>query len=118
MQPGYIPQLRLQSPLGAHPVSTAFAPAMPPTTGVKKLQALEETERSNGFQNVLSGTLNGINATMAAPDALMQRALVSNDVDVHDVMVANVKAELAVNVSAQFVTKIVQAYDRILQIQI
>jgi len=48
----------------------------------------------------------------------MHEAMTTGSVDVHDVMIANAKSELVVNIAAQMTTKVIQAYDRILQIQI
>ena len=45
-------------------------------------------------------------------------AMTTGNVDVHDLMVANAKAELLVSVTTQVATKVVQAYDKILQIQL
>ena len=70
------------------------------------------------FKDALSGLVQSVNDTMTAPDAMMQNAMTTGGVDVHDVMIANSKAELVVNVTAQVATKVMQAYDRILQIQI
>lgn len=81
---------------------------------VVKTQGLE----GPSFKQVMGNTLNQVNTVVSAPDALMQQAVTTGNVDVHEVMIANSKAELAVNLTAQFTTKVVQAYDRILQIQI
>jgi flagellar hook-basal body complex protein FliE len=70
------------------------------------------------FQNVLSHTVQSLNDTVSAPDALMHDAMTTGSVDVHDLMIANAKAELMVSVTTQIATKVVQAYDKILQIQI
>lgn len=82
---------------------------------------LEEGDPANqvSFKNVLVDTLHGVNETLSAPDELMQQVMTgAPGVDIHDVMVANAKADLAVNVATQVTTKIIQAYDRLLQIQI
>jgi flagellar hook-basal body complex protein FliE len=83
-------------------------------------QKIAETgaENATSFQKVLGNTLQSVNATLQEPDALMHQALTTGGVDVHDVMVANAKAELLINVTTQVATKVIQAYDRILQIQI
>ena len=56
---------------------------------------------------------------MNAPDNLLKDAMMgSENVDIHDVMVAMSKAEIAVNVATTATGKIIQAYDKIMQIQI
>jgi flagellar hook-basal body complex protein FliE len=77
-----------------------------------------DTDNKSSFQNVLSNTISGINETLTAPDTLMQQAMTTGGVDVHDVMVAGAKADLAINVTTQIATKVLQAYDRLLQLQI
>jgi flagellar hook-basal body complex protein FliE len=70
------------------------------------------------FQSVMSETLGQVNEVVSKPDAMLQDAMTTGNVDIHEVMIANAKAEMTVNLTAQFTTKIIQAYDRILQIQI
>jgi flagellar hook-basal body complex protein FliE len=70
------------------------------------------------FTNVLMNTLKGVNETAQKPDALLKEAMTTGRVDIHDVMLANSKAELAVNMTSAVLTKVIQAYDRILQIQV
>lgn len=80
---------------------------------------IEEPSNQTSFKNVMMDTLQGVNETLSAPEDLMQQAMTgTSGVDIHDVMVANAKADLAINVATQVTTKIIQAYDRLLQIQI
>ena len=85
--------------------------------GAVKLSMPFDTEKVS-FQDTVGKMLNQVNETAAAPDALMHDAMTTGTVDVHDVMVANAKAELLLSVTTQVATKVVQAYDKILQIQI
>ena len=56
---------------------------------------------------------------MDAPDNLLKDVMMgSENVDIHDVMVAMSKAEISVNVATTAVGKVIQAYDKIMQIQI
>ncbi|MEM0952040.1 MAG: flagellar hook-basal body complex protein FliE [Cyanobacteria bacterium P01_H01_bin.74] len=70
------------------------------------------------FNAVMGNLVNAINDTAQKPDLMMHDALVTGNVDVHDLMVANAKAELAVTVTTQVATKVVQAWDKITQIQL
>jgi len=81
------------------------------------LEALDGAEKPS-FQNVLSHAVQNVNDTVTAPDTLMHDALTTGSVDVHDLMIANSKAELLVSITTQVATKVVQAYDKILQIQL
>jgi flagellar hook-basal body complex protein FliE len=42
----------------------------------------------------------------------------SHNVDIHDVMIASAKAEININVMTSVVGKVIQAYDKIMQIQV
>ena len=42
----------------------------------------------------------------------------ADDVDIHDVMTSMAKAEINVNVATTVVGKIIQTYDKIMQIQV
>ncbi|MDH4379996.1 MAG: flagellar hook-basal body complex protein FliE [Vampirovibrionales bacterium] len=70
------------------------------------------------FGDVLGGLANNLNTTMKAPDTMLREHALYGTHEIHDIMIANSKAELAVNLTAQFTTKVMQAYDRILQIQV
>lgn len=111
MKQPYINKLSFDS----NPFKTSLTP-----TGHIQMNHIVSTPNVEGpsFKNILSEGLSGVSQAISAPDALMKDAMTTGNVDVHDVMIANAKAELAVNVTAQVVTKVVQAYDRILQIQI
>jgi flagellar hook-basal body complex protein FliE len=93
-------------------------PLVTPAQSVGQLSATVTPNSNPSFQHVLSATLGNVNQTLQQPDRLVQQALMGGKVDIHDVMLANSKAELTVNIASQTITKAVQAYDRILQIQI
>jgi len=71
------------------------------------------------FKQVMSGLVEKVNGEMNAPDAMLKDVMAgSNDVDIHDVMTAMAKAEINVNVATQFTGKIIQTYDKIMQLQV
>ena len=71
------------------------------------------------FKGVLSGLIENFNNDLNAPDSLLKDVMSgSDDVDIHDVMTAMAKAEIDVNVATQITGKIIQTYDRIIQIQV
>lgn len=92
-------------------VKNPFQASMP------KLQ-LDSGVQKSSFQDAMMNTLNHVNEAAQSPDAMMHDAMTTGGVDVHDVMVANSKAELLISVTTQVATKVIQAYDKILQIQI
>lgn len=117
MDNGYIPRLSLDS----NPFQKTNMNMIPNVdmSGVVHRSNLDSMNpNSTSFKSVMTDTLKSLNAQASEPDKLMNQAMVSGNVDVHDIMIANAKAELAVTIAAQMTTKVVQAYDRILQIQI
>jgi flagellar hook-basal body complex protein FliE len=70
------------------------------------------------FKDTMANMIQDTNKTLALPDELMQQSLAGGNVDIHDVMIANTKADIAVNLYSQVATKVIQGYDRIQQIQV
>lgn len=109
MNTNFIPRLSLTE------VSNPFKADF--TGHVRKIQMPDDVQGPT-FKDAMSNLVETVNTTMSTPDTLMKEAMTGGTVDVHDVMIANAKAELLVNITSQVATKVVQAYDRILQIQI
>lgn len=83
-----------------------------------KLDSLDETQQAS-FKDVMGGLAQGLSNDLAAPDKLLKSAMSGDsDVDIHDVMVAMSKAEMSVNVATQITTKVIQAYEKIMQISV
>ena len=83
-----------------------------------RMSRVEEPATAD-FQSVMSGLVENMNTQMNAPDNLMKDVMMgSENVDIHDVMTAMAKAEIAVNMATTVTGKVIQAYDRIMQIQI
>lgn len=83
-----------------------------------RMERIEERPVGD-FKGVLSGLVEHFNKELNAPDNLMKDVMSGNeDVDIHDVMTAMAKAEINVNVATTVVGKIIQTYDKIMQIQV
>lgn len=83
-----------------------------------RINRVEEPSTAD-FKSVMSGLVEGLNTSMNAPDNMMRDVMMgSENVDIHDVMVAMSKAEISVNIATTAVGKVIQAYDKIMQIQI
>jgi len=83
-----------------------------------KLDSVDETQTTS-FKGVMSGLVGNLNNDLNAPDQLLKDAMTgNNDVDIHDVMTAMAKAEISVNVATQVTSKVIQAYDKIMQISV
>ena len=70
------------------------------------------------FSQTLLNAAKNLNDTVNAPDTVMQDMLQGNGADIHDVITAINKAELSVSVATQITTKVIQAYDKIMNIQV
>ena len=76
-------------------------------------------KKTGDFQTVFTGMVEKFNNELNAPDELLKDVMMGkNNIDVHDVMIAMSKSEISVNVATTAVGKVIQAYDRIMQIQV
>ncbi len=83
-----------------------------------RMPRIEDTS-SPDFKQVMSGLVENFNTELNAPDNLLKDVMSgSNNVDIHDVMVAMSKSEISVNIATQMTGKVIQAYDKIMQIQV
>ena len=63
--------------------------------------------------------MENFNQELNAPDNLLKDVMQGNqNVDIHDVMIAISKSEISVNLATQMVGKAINAYDRVMQINI
>ena len=63
--------------------------------------------------------VSNLNAEVEKPDQLLNQQMMGNsDVDIHDVMTAVAKAELGVSLAAQMTSKVVTAYNTVMNISI
>lgn len=70
------------------------------------------------FKDVFSGLLKSVDNTVKAPDQVMEDHILGNGADIHDVMIAMSKADLSVNIATQMTTKVIQAYEKVISIQL
>lgn len=107
-----IPKMSLFGHIEASKVDTGFTMPTP------RLDKVDDVQPES-FKNVFSSLVNDVNHQMEKPDALLADLMSGKqNVDVHDVMTAMAKAELGMTISTTITTKVIQAYDRIMQIQV
>lgn len=112
MTNGFFQKVDLSGRISNMPASSM--PSMP-SLGVK---SIDETQGSS-FKGVMSNLTQSLNQDMNAPDQLLKDSMTGNsDVDIHDVMTAMAKAEISVSVATQVTSKVIQAYDKIMQISV
>jgi len=78
-----------------------------------------ETPSAGDFKSVFSGLVENLNQELNAPDNMLKDVMSGNsNVDIHDVMIAMSKSEISINVATTAVGKVIQAYDKVMQIQV
>lgn len=110
MRESYIPRLKLNADITETKLNTLDRPM--------RMDNIFKTDETPEFKDVFASMANNVNETMNAPDRLLEGALTGNNTDIHDVMIAMSKAELTVNVATQMTSKVVQAYEKIMSIQL
>lgn len=74
---------------------------------------------NSDFKTVLSGLVSNLNNEVDKPDQLINEQLAGNpDVDIHDVMTAIAKAELGISLATQVTSKVVNAYNTVMNLSI
>jgi flagellar hook-basal body complex protein FliE len=106
----FIPKLQLQADISETRAVTGNNPM--------RLQSLGNSAEVPDFKNVMAGLVKEVDSTVKAPDAMLESAITGNGADIHDVMIAMSKAELGVNIATQITTKVIQAYEKIMSIQV
>ncbi len=82
------------------------------------LSNLSKTEGTS-FKNVLSGLVSNLNSEIEKPDQLLNQQLMGNsDVDIHDITTAMAKAEIGISLATQVTSKVVTAYNTVMNISI
>ena len=71
------------------------------------------------FKSVLSGLVTNLNNEVEKPDQLLNQQMMGNsEVDIHDVITAVAKAELGISLATQITSKVVTAYNAVMNISI
>lgn len=87
--------------------------------GYGRISNIDNPVGTSSFKDVMTNMVSNINEQMNKPDDLLAKAASgSADVDVHDVMIAMSQAEVTLTVATNAVSKVIQAYDKIVQIQV
>jgi len=107
---GYVPKLLLQADIAQTRAVTGDNPM--------RLQSMGNSPEILSFTDVMSGLVKEVNSTVKAPDAVLESAMLGNGADIHDVMIAMSKAEVGLNIATQMTTKVMQAYEKIMAIQV
>lgn len=107
---GYVPKLFLQADISQTRAVIGNNPV--------RLQSINTSPEVSKFTDVMTGLIKEVDNTIKAPDAVLESAIVGNGADIHDVMLAISKAEVGLNIATQMTTKVIQAYEKIMSIQV
>ena len=83
-----------------------------------RLDEINSDNKITSFSQTMVDMAKNLNEVANAPDVAMQDMLTGNGADIHDVITAINKAEMSVTIATQITTKVVQAYEKIMQIQV
>ncbi len=108
MSEGFSPKINVNERIEPSKITTTLSPM--------RFKNIEQPETTD-FKSVFSGLVENLNREMNAPDQLTKDAMVGK-ADVHDVMAAIAKSEIQLNVATTVVGKVLQTYEKIMQIQI
>lgn len=101
-------------------VFNRMEPAKYTDTGVQGLRfkSIEQPE-TNDFKAVFTGLVENLNQDISKPDELLKQQMMGNEnVDIHDIIIASNKASVEVQMATNVATKIIAAYEKIMQISI
>jgi len=83
-----------------------------------RMKSIEQPETPD-FKTVFTGLVENLNQDIKKPDQLLQDYMTgTGNVDLHDVMIAINKTEVATQMATTVTSKIISAYDKIMQINI
>lgn len=83
-----------------------------------RFKSIEQPETPD-FKTVFTGLVENLNQDIKKPDQLLQDYMTGvGNVDVHDIMIAVNKTEAAAQLATSVTTKIINVYDKIMQINI
>lgn len=83
-----------------------------------RFKSVEQPETPD-FKAVFTGLVENLNKDIQQPDELLKQQMMGNqNVDILDVIMAINKSQTEVQLATNVTTKIIQAYDKIMQISI
>ena len=92
------------------------------SNAVSSVQSITETgnaqQSESGFSNILSEAIDYIEETEAEQQAANNVLLTGESDDIHTALIAAQKAEIAVSYAVQIRNKLMESYDKILNMQV
>ncbi len=106
----FIPKLKLRVDMDQTKIN--------PFENSLKPNSVQKQDEIPKFKEVFTDLVKSSDNTVKAPDQVLESAMLGNGADIHDVMVAMSKAELSVRVATQVTSKVIQAYEKVISIQL
>ncbi len=110
MKDKFVPRLKLQADITEMRLNTLEPPI--------RMESLGTSSEIPKFKEVFTDLVQNVDQTIKAPDQVMEDAMLGNGADIHDVMIAMNKASLSVQVATQMTSKVIQAYEKVIAIQV
>lgn len=84
------------------------------------LQEVPSTQKTPGtdFQNLVGQGINQLNESLNASEATLRAYAAGESVSVHEMMIAMEKARFSMEFAVQVRNQVVQAYDKLMRMQI
>jgi flagellar hook-basal body complex protein FliE len=86
-------------------------------SGIQPLKPVEQTDKSGAFQKVLEGTIKQLESMNDDADSAVQKFLTGENEELHSIVLAVQKAEVAFDLGLQVRNKVVAAYQEIMRMQ-
>mgnify|MGYP001214516571 CR=1 FL=1 len=94
-------------------VQSLFKPSAPSIPKV----AVDQQKKSN-FNQIFKDSIKSLNDSQLQSDQLTQKLALGEDVDLHEVMIAAQKAQVAMNLAIEVRNKAVEAYQEMMRMQV
>lgn len=103
-----IPNINLGERMEPSKISTFNGPV--------RMKSIEQPETAD-FKTVMGGLVEQLNTDLNAPDKLVGD-LMMDKADIHDVMAAMQKSQIQLNIATTALGKVIQTYEKVMQINI
>lgn len=88
-----------------------------PIVEIEKISSQRRDSVQN-FGDFLKAALNKVNQTQLEAEQITKDFVLGNDVELHQVILATEKAELALQLTIQIRNKVIEAYQELMRMQI
>lgn len=88
-----------------------------PIVEIEKISSQRRDSVQN-FGDFLKAALNKVNQTQLEAEQITKDFVLGNDVELHQVILATEKAELALQLTIQIRNKVIEAYQELMKMQI